>query len=108
MPIGKIEAFDETNDDWNPCVERVEQYCIANEIKEEKQVAVMLSHGNCGERYFRVAGHYKTQGSALFGRDCLHEIKLDWKRIYAISKEKPPPCTQNKLDKILDEYSKVF
>jgi len=44
MPIGKIEAFDETNDDWNACVERVKQYCITNKIKEEKQVAVMLSH----------------------------------------------------------------
>ena len=43
MPIGKIEAFDETNDDWNAYVERVEHYFIANEIKEEKQVAVMLS-----------------------------------------------------------------
>ena len=43
MPIGKIEAFGETNDDWNAYVERVEQYFIANEIKEEKQVAVMLS-----------------------------------------------------------------
>ena len=30
MPIGKIEAFDETSDDWNTCVERVEQYFIAN------------------------------------------------------------------------------
>ena len=43
MPIGKIEAFDETNDDWNVYVERVEQYFTADEIKEEEQVAVMLS-----------------------------------------------------------------
>ena len=43
MPIGKIEAFDETNDDWNAYVERIEQYFIANEIKDNKQVAVMLS-----------------------------------------------------------------
>ncbi|KAL9954326.1 hypothetical protein ACROYT_G041847 [Oculina patagonica] len=43
MPIGKIEAFDETNDDWNAYVERIEQYFIANEIKEEKQMAVILS-----------------------------------------------------------------
>ena len=43
MPIGKIEAFDETNDDWNAYVERLEQYFIANEIKDNKQVAVMLS-----------------------------------------------------------------
>ena len=43
MPIGKIEAFDETNDDWNAYVEPIEQYFIANEIKEDKQVAVTLS-----------------------------------------------------------------
>lgn len=43
MPIGKIEAFDDTNDDWNAYVERIEQYFIANEIKDDKQVAVMLS-----------------------------------------------------------------
>ena len=43
MPIGKIEAFDETNNDWNAYVERVEQYFFANEIKDNKQVAVMLS-----------------------------------------------------------------
>ena len=43
MPIGKIETFDETNDDWNAYVERIKQYFIANEIKDNKQVAVMLS-----------------------------------------------------------------
>ena len=43
MPIGKIEAFDETNNDWNAYVERVEQYFFANEIKDNKQVAVMRS-----------------------------------------------------------------
>ena len=42
MAIGKIEAFDETSDNWNAYVERVEQYFIANDIKENKQVAVML------------------------------------------------------------------
>jgi len=43
MPIGKVEVFDETNDDWNTYVEHIEQYFIANKIKEDKQVAVMLS-----------------------------------------------------------------
>ena len=31
----------------------------------------------------------KTQGPALFGRDWLHKIQLDWKRICPISKEQP-------------------
>lgn len=43
MPIGKIETFDETNDDWNAYVERIKQYFTANEIKDNKQVVVMLS-----------------------------------------------------------------
>ena len=43
MPIGKIDAFDEANDDWNAYVERMELYFIANEIDKDKQVAVMLS-----------------------------------------------------------------
>ena len=43
MPIGKIEAFNETSDNWNAYVEWVEQYFIANDIKEDKQVAVILS-----------------------------------------------------------------
>ena len=42
MPIGKIEAFDETNDIWNAYIERVEQYFIDNDIKEDKQVAMIL------------------------------------------------------------------
>jgi len=43
MPIGKIEAFDETNDSLNAYVERVEEHFITNDIKEDKQVAVILS-----------------------------------------------------------------
>ena len=30
---------------------------------------------------------------ALFGRECLHEVELDWNEIPAISKEKPPQST---------------
>ena len=41
--IGKIEAFDQTTDNWDAYVERVEQYFIANEIKKEKHAAVILS-----------------------------------------------------------------
>ena len=43
MPIGKIEAFDEANEDWSTYVERVEQYFLANEIEDEKQVPARLS-----------------------------------------------------------------
>jgi hypothetical protein len=43
MPIGKIEAFDEANEDWSTYCEIVEQYFLANEIKEDKQVPAILS-----------------------------------------------------------------
>ena len=50
----------------------------------------------------------KTEGPALFGRDWLHQIQLDWKRIYAISKEQPTQDTQKKLEKLIDDYSEVL
>ena len=50
----------------------------------------------------------KTQGPALFGRDWLHQIQLDWKRICAISKEQPTQDTQKKLERLIDDYSEVF
>ena len=43
MPIGKIEAFDEANEEWGTYFERVEQYFLANEIEEDKQVPAILS-----------------------------------------------------------------
>ena len=39
---------------------------------------------------------------ALFGRDCLHEIKPNWNLICAISKEKPP---QRSYEVLQDEIS---
>ena len=42
----------------------------------------------------------KTQGPALFGEDWLHKIKLFPKRSHQ--------STQNKVEKVLDEYSEVF
>ena len=50
----------------------------------------------------------KTQGPALFGRDWLHQIQLDWERICAISKEQATQDTQKKLERLIDGYSEVF
>ena len=50
----------------------------------------------------------KTQGPALFGRDWLHQIQLNWKVICAVSKQQPAQDTQKKLEKLLDEYGGVF
>lgn len=43
MRIRKIDAFDETSDDWNASVEQVEQFFIAIEIRNEERVALVLS-----------------------------------------------------------------
>ena len=50
----------------------------------------------------------KTKEPVLFGRDWLHQIQLDWRRICAISKEQPTQDTQKKFEKLLDEYSEVL
>ncbi|MGH0173820.1 UNVERIFIED_CONTAM: hypothetical protein FKN15_066553 [Acipenser sinensis] len=41
--VGKMDVFDSTIEDWATYVERLEQYCKANEIADEKKVAVLLS-----------------------------------------------------------------
>ena len=44
MPsIGKIDRFNEKEEDWSSYVERIEQYFVANDIKNEKKVAVLIS-----------------------------------------------------------------
>lgn len=41
--VGQMDAFDSTVEDWATYVERVEQYCLANDIGKERQVAVLWS-----------------------------------------------------------------
>ncbi len=41
--IGTIATFDSTVEDWGTYVERVELYCEANAIADDKKVAVLLS-----------------------------------------------------------------
>ncbi len=41
--IGTIAAFDITVEDWGTYVERMELYCEANAVADEKKVAVLLS-----------------------------------------------------------------
>jgi hypothetical protein len=43
IPIGKIETFDEANEECGTYCERVEQYFLANEIEEDKEVPAILS-----------------------------------------------------------------
>ncbi|XP_061128573.1 uncharacterized protein LOC133150206 [Syngnathus typhle] len=41
--LGNMDVFDSSVEDWTTYVERVEQYCLANEIQDERKVAVLLS-----------------------------------------------------------------
>lgn len=42
-PIGKLEDFEETHDDWKAYIERVEQYFLANGVADDKKLAVLLT-----------------------------------------------------------------
>ena len=41
--IGNIEAFDETLEDWQTYVERLEQFFIANDVGNDKKVSTLLT-----------------------------------------------------------------
>ena len=41
--LGNLESFDEKTEDWSSYIERVEQFFIANGVKEEKHVPTLLS-----------------------------------------------------------------
>ncbi|KAL4009353.1 hypothetical protein ACER0C_003205 [Sarotherodon galilaeus] len=41
--VGQMDVFDNGTEDWTTYVERVEQYCLANKVEDERKVAVLLS-----------------------------------------------------------------
>ena len=41
--VGKVDEFDSANEDWEAYMERVELYCDANDVEEDKKVSVLLS-----------------------------------------------------------------
>ncbi|OWF50156.1 hypothetical protein KP79_PYT25695 [Mizuhopecten yessoensis] len=41
--IGRIDTFDQGNESWDSYGERLEQYFICNDVKEEKRVPALLS-----------------------------------------------------------------
>lgn len=41
--IGKIDVFDDTQENWATYIERLEQYFIANDIADNKRVPALLS-----------------------------------------------------------------
>ncbi|XP_030586939.1 uncharacterized protein K02A2.6-like [Archocentrus centrarchus] len=41
--VGQMDIFDNCTEDWTTYVERVEQYCVANKVENERKVAVLLS-----------------------------------------------------------------
>jgi len=40
--LGSMNAFDPDTDDWTAYVERLESFFVANEIKDEKKVSVLV------------------------------------------------------------------
>ena len=43
ITIGKIESFDDTKENWETYVERVEQFFLANDIDDDHKVPTLLS-----------------------------------------------------------------
>ncbi|XP_014876941.1 uncharacterized protein K02A2.6-like [Poecilia latipinna] len=41
--VGQMNIFEDGTEDWTTYVERVEQYCLANKVEDERKVAVLLS-----------------------------------------------------------------
>lgn len=41
--VGQMNVFENGTGDWTTYVERVEQYCLANKVEDERKVAVLLS-----------------------------------------------------------------
>lgn len=41
--VGKVDEFDSSSEDWEAYIERVELYCDANDVDEEKKSSVLLS-----------------------------------------------------------------
>ena len=54
-----MDCFDSTVEDWSAYVERLEQYCVANEVEDERKVAVLLSLMELGHTIFYVASQYQ-------------------------------------------------
>ena len=51
----------------------------------------------------------ETPGPALFGRDWLSKIQLDWGEIKALTLSKTPKGgMQHKVDQLLQKYESVF
>ncbi|XP_063371511.1 uncharacterized protein K02A2.6-like [Cydia amplana] len=43
MPVGKVGPFDLVNDNWELYVDRLEQYFVANDVKNEMKVATLIT-----------------------------------------------------------------
>ncbi|XP_073964383.1 uncharacterized protein [Choristoneura fumiferana] len=43
MSVGKIEAFDHHKDNWSTYVDRLEQYFVVNDVKEDRKVALLIT-----------------------------------------------------------------
>ena len=43
LAIGAMDTFNPDTDDWSAYVERLESFFLANEIKDEKKAAVLVT-----------------------------------------------------------------
>ena len=50
---GKVNEFDEINDEWDDYIERLQQFFVANKITDEERKRVILLSG-CGQMMFKI------------------------------------------------------
>ncbi|XP_073964521.1 uncharacterized protein [Choristoneura fumiferana] len=43
MSVGKMDAFDHRKDNWSAYVDRLEQYFVVNEVKEDRKVPLLIT-----------------------------------------------------------------
>ena len=67
--IGKIESFDDTKENWETYVERVEQFFLANDIDDDHKVPTLVSLIG-GKTYlcWRIFLHRRSQLQSPFKR----------------------------------------
>ncbi|KAI7801955.1 hypothetical protein IRJ41_019354, partial [Triplophysa rosa] len=61
--VGRMDAFDSTVEDWVTYLERVGQYCLANDIEDSRKVAVLLSI--MGAKTYNLLRSLKVQTAPL-------------------------------------------
>ena len=84
--IGKIESFDDTKENWETYVERVEQFFLANDIDNDRPLSANLVELDRRENLHSAEGSsctgeasYKVLSTDIYHSPGAFEPKAPWK-----------------------------